>query len=76
MKSKVNNQNDFKNRNVTGIKSILKSNGIECRVENQGDNRTFCLELKNNIKIFHTLKYVCKFFVSDISSSYIIIKAF
>lgn len=46
---KNNDKNLHGKRTATQVKSILKSNGIFCKVENFGDGRTFYLGLKSTM---------------------------
>jgi hypothetical protein len=47
----TNNKNNFAKRTASQVKSILAKNGIDCKVENLGDNRTFFLNIVPTLKV-------------------------
>jgi hypothetical protein len=47
----LNNKNDFSKRTASQVKSLLVKNGIDCNVDNLGDNRTFFLNLVPTIQV-------------------------
>jgi hypothetical protein len=46
-----NNKNDCSKRTALQVKSILSKNGIDCNVDNLGDNRTFFLNIVPTLQV-------------------------
>jgi hypothetical protein len=55
---KTNDKNLHGNRTATQIKSILKSNGINCKVDNLGSGREFDIVIESTIKNRYLLKKI------------------
>lgn len=73
---KTNNTNDFSKRTAAQIKSILKANGINAKVENKGDNRLFYVEAMPTIKNLMIVKISGFIRTGTIADKGIYIKAF
>ena len=75
MKTVKNNPNDFSKRTSAQVRSILRKNGLDCKVWNLGDNREFELELKPGIKNLMMIKSL-GFIRTSTTTNSVYIKAF
>ncbi len=71
-----NNRNNAAKRTAAQVKSLLKKNGLECKVENLGDGRTFCLHTENNRAARIAVMQADFILVSGLSDKYVTIKCF
>jgi hypothetical protein len=53
---KKNDTNNAAHRTAAQVRSILRSNGVECTVENLGDSRTFYIVTDDSLKTYLAIK--------------------
>jgi len=73
-----NDCNNFKKRTVASIKKIINQTGTfkSCMVENMGDNRSFSITGRVDLKARYEIKKQFGFLIEEVASNTIYFKAY